>query len=460
MSGPKVVRIVTREELIEVCNGQLAQLDGVVAEWIRICKRENLADSDDIENIHKRQRQIHALLKKDKFSDLQKQIPQEIEYLRSDLQTRKEKAAEAAANERTIRRRLVSTAATLIDSLSANDITVSPDLLDALHAVKQDMSGGIEEAERTIGTVLQLLTPELSEDRLSDRQRELAAKLGEGEATATLSEWLAGRPPADDQVGQRLDHYIAQLEANGGSDVVQPFVVRATSIASESSPGRRKLLADSLVIDITKKARELRERTKLLWALSGLESELEVFDSNFAESIRTRVEHACKASDLETLKAIISEVRSKIAMRRKATATESRRKVILEALSGLGYEVREGMMTAWAENGRVSLRKATNPEYGVELAGSEDNDRLQFRAVAFGSVAQIRDKDRDRDMEVAWCSDLSQLKTIVAQTGGEVVIDKAIRAGEVPIKVVETVTDEDSIEGRSASTKGRTLKHP
>lgn len=37
MSGRKVVRIVTREELIARCNGQLAQLDGVVAEWIQAC---------------------------------------------------------------------------------------------------------------------------------------------------------------------------------------------------------------------------------------------------------------------------------------------------------------------------------------------------------------------------------------------------------------------------------------
>ena len=33
MSGPKVIRIVTREELISNCQGQLAALDKVLARW-------------------------------------------------------------------------------------------------------------------------------------------------------------------------------------------------------------------------------------------------------------------------------------------------------------------------------------------------------------------------------------------------------------------------------------------
>ena len=33
MSGPKVVRIVTREEILALCEGQLARVDAALADW-------------------------------------------------------------------------------------------------------------------------------------------------------------------------------------------------------------------------------------------------------------------------------------------------------------------------------------------------------------------------------------------------------------------------------------------
>jgi hypothetical protein len=47
----------------------------------------------------------------------------------------------------------------------------------------------------------------------------------------------------------------------------------------------------------------------------------------------------------------------------------SHRSAVLEGLAGLGYEVTEGMSTAWVNGGRVVLRKAASPGYGVELSG-------------------------------------------------------------------------------------------
>ena len=39
--------------------------------------------------------------------------------------------------------------------------------------------------------------------------------------------------------------------------------------------------------------------------------------------------------------------------------------------------VSEGLATAWVQGGQVVLRKAANPEYGVELGGGTKSDRLQ-----------------------------------------------------------------------------------
>jgi hypothetical protein len=44
-------------------------------------------------------------------------------------------------------------------------------------------------------------------------------------------------------------------------------------------------------------------------------------------------------------------------------------RAVLGGLAGLGYEVSEGMATAWVKDGRVVLQKAASPGYRIELSG-------------------------------------------------------------------------------------------
>ena len=48
MSGPKVVRIVTREEIIATCKDILAQLEAEVRQWERVGRRNDLLSDHDI----------------------------------------------------------------------------------------------------------------------------------------------------------------------------------------------------------------------------------------------------------------------------------------------------------------------------------------------------------------------------------------------------------------------------
>jgi hypothetical protein len=129
-------------------------------------------------------------------------------------------------------------------------------------------------------------------------------------------------------------------------------------------------------------------------------------------------------------------------------AAAARRHAVLQGLASLGYEVKEGMVTAWVEGGRVVLRKAANPDYGVELSGGMQSDRLQVRAVGFGVPQMARNAARDRDMETVWCGEFEKLQALVARNGGSVDIETGLPAGAVPIKLVsdprgrdETATD-------------------
>jgi hypothetical protein len=100
-------------------------------------------------------------------------------------------------------------------------------------------------------------------------------------------------------------------------------------------------------------------------------------------------------------------------------AAGERRRAVLESLAGLGYEVSEGMTTAWVTGARVVLRKAANPGYGVELSGGSKSDLLQVRAVAFGNSTGTRETSRDRDTETIWCGEFERLQSVVAKDGGQ-----------------------------------------
>jgi hypothetical protein len=115
---------------------------------------------------------------------------------------------------------------------------------------------------------------------------------------------------------------------------------------------------------------------------------------------------------------------------------------VLGALSAPGYEVREGMETAWASEGNVTLRSAQRPEYGVKVSGGAEGGPLQLRAICFGQRGAERDVARDRDAETLWCSDFDALKSRLANAGDDLSVVLAKPAGEVPLEIVEEAAPE------------------
>src|SRR6185312_6389133 len=88
MSGPKVVRVVTREEILERCRGQLARVDAALEEWTRVGRRNDCLDDAAIEIASKRREQLASLIASDRFLEFQKQAATEEAFLRQDLQNR------------------------------------------------------------------------------------------------------------------------------------------------------------------------------------------------------------------------------------------------------------------------------------------------------------------------------------------------------------------------------------
>ncbi|HBO3683352.1 TPA: hypothetical protein L4T35_003332 [Pseudomonas aeruginosa] len=433
MSGPKVVRIVTREEAIATCERDLQRLDKALARWENQARR--LAQLSDAERAtaHARRASLHALLEQERWLDVQLQVKIESEFLKRDLAEREERAIRQAAETRQQRRRLQENASALLQALDARPDAAGAALRQTLQALAD---GALrDDAEALLAQGFAALASAPAEERLSEAQRELAQRLKTDEAPITLEQWRARQQqdaPREQRLA-RIDRHIAELQLLQGEASAQAFLERLARAEAEQRPERRNLLLDSLVLDLAQAAREHRQQRQRLEHLQDLASEVAALGAaEHAELLRRAA--ACQPdSDPQQLAELTERCNAILTAHLQQQAALARRQAVLQGLASLGYEVREGMATAWAQTGRVVLRKPATPGYGLEVGGKADNGRLQLRAVALNAN---RDSQRDRDIETLWCGEFQRLQALLAAQGGELSVERALGVGEVALKEI------------------------
>ncbi|XSS66130.1 hypothetical protein ACP9OK_14560 [Pseudomonas sp. B11] len=449
MSGPKVVRIVTREEIIALCEGHLQRLEQAVARWEAQAARLGELNEEQRNATRARAERLRALLGQEQFAQLQKAVPIEIEYLRRDQTEREERAVLRATEQRQRQRRQQENAATLLGALRAAQAAVAPELLQDVARLAE--GADLDHAQQVLAQGFSQLARVDETDSLSERQRELARQLREETPQASLEQWIAAQQPAErDPRLQRIDRHIAELQLLQGAPAATPFLQRLARAEAQEQAQQRNLLLDSLVIELAEATRDFQQRRELLGQVQDLASELHPHAAADHATLLRQVAECHEHSDLALLQALKSECEAALTAVLQAQAALAQRQAMLEGLARLGYEVREGMATAWAESGKVVLRKSATPGYGVEVGGKADNGRLQVRAVALDPQ---RDKGRDRDIETIWCNEFQRLQALLKDSGGELLIERALGVGEVPLKEA-TVMGE---EREAANLQQRTL---
>ncbi|MFS1286579.1 hypothetical protein ACLRDI_02585 [Pseudomonas piscis] len=449
MSGPKVVRIVTREEIIALCEGHLQRLEQAMARWEAQAVRLGELNEEQRNATRARAERLRALLGQEQFAQLQRAVPIEIEYLRRDQTEREERAVLRATEQRQRQRRQQENAATLLGALRAAQAAVAPELLQDVARLAEGTD--LAHAQQVLAQGFSQLARVDETDSLSERQRELARQLREETPQASLEQWIAAQQPAErDPRLQRIDRHIAELQLLQGAPAATPFLQRLARAEAQEQAQQRNLLLDSLVIELAEATRDFQQRRELLGQVQDLASELHTHATTDHAALLRQVAECHEHSDLALLQALKSECEAALTAVLQAQAALARRQAMLEGLARLGYEVREGMATAWAESGKVVLRKSATPGYGVEVGGKADNGRLQVRAVALDPQ---RDKGRDRDIETIWCNEFQRLQALLKDSGGELLIERALGVGEVPLKEA-TVMDE---EREAANLQQRTL---
>ncbi|MER9230339.1 hypothetical protein NKI39_33130 [Mesorhizobium sp. M0664] len=429
MSGPKVVRIVTREELVAICEGQIAAFEAMVGSWERFGERNRCVDQQDIEQTRDRVRAMRALLAGDNFAEVQKRVPAEISFLKSDMDRRMNAAADAAAVTRKRAHQLRRSAETLARSLRDKGLPVPEEL--------SNPSRHSDEAVRkAISAAFSELAPASSDGGISDRQRAIAVSLGVGEERTSLAAWLEGQSAdfVDDPLVAALDRRLDELRIFD-PEAATSFAARLDAVAAESGT-RRGLLADSLTIDLSAARREAVHRIDIKSQLEGVRAEFASIEGQLADNLILEVEQALAPRvTIDRLQTALDEAKLALEAIRNEQAMALRRHAMLEGLAELGYEVRQGMETAWVEHGRVVLRSSKSPDYGVELGGNPES-LLQIRTVAFDDPHGVKDATRDVKAEAEFCTDFQALQTLLTASGGDLSIVKALGVGATPVKTV------------------------
>ncbi|WP_028693644.1 hypothetical protein [Pseudomonas cremoricolorata] len=439
MSGPKVVRIVTREEILAQCETALQRLDKATARWQAQAQRLGTLDATQLAAIEARDQRLRALLAQDRFREVQDAVAVEQAFLKRDLRERQAQAIERGAEQRQRQRRVQDNAAVLHKALAA--VPGTPASAAALRDLDELAARPAQaDAEQRLAQAFALLAVPEAEAPLSLAQQQLAERLHDGQQQPSYAQWLAehGSDEARDPRLQRIDRHIVELQLLQGDDAAVAFLGALQRAEALPAGGQRNLLLDSLVLDLaaaTRSGEQRRERLEQLHTLSGEIAEL-LPDTQ--SELLAQLDACTNQTQTAQLDALIERAEAVLAEHANALAAEARRQAVLQGLASLGYEVREGMATGWAQTGRVVLRKPATPGYGVEVGGQAESGRLQVRAVALHAE---RDRQRDRDIETLWCGDFQRLQALLQAQGDSLSIERALQIGEVPLKEAE-VNDE------------------
>jgi hypothetical protein len=248
---------------------------------------------------------------------------------------------------------------------------------------------------------------------------------------------------------------LAELEFEGDQAMASTFRERWTLIEAEADVKLRNLRQESLTRDITSALREARELAQHFEAMTAFAAEWNAINPRKEPPWAKALQAAGRS--LASLRNVSHAAQAALDGERLRQSAAARREAVLTQLAALGYEVREGLQTALAKEGKIVLHKAAHPDYGVEVIAPDKSDKLAFRAVTFGQASAPRNKARDADMEVLWCADFKKLQADLTTVGGHVGIESAVPAGVEPLKliVVEGAVSSESPAVRIEVAKSR-----
>jgi hypothetical protein len=446
MSGPKVVRVVTREEVEATCRRWLMLAGEAATDLLRNANRFGLASSALEAQVVSRRAALEALFRSKQWVDLQKDAAQAVEHFRSESERLRSEVVAAEAAQRSLQRRTLDAARSIASSLAKTGQPVPVALTAAIEGAMTATGSNLDAMQRTVEASITTLVQGQPKTQ-SFGQSHLAARLNDGGPIPAFAQWLEENAQPDPQV-ERLDGLLSELSTCATLVDITDLTARAISISAEPSADRRALLTDSLVLEAARRLRDERAIEAATAKAMQVRAELEALSSERGRACSIQLDAAITDRNVVAMRTLISEGETLLDEGRRQASAVARRRAVLGGLASLGYEVREGMEAAWAKEGRIVVRRPGNDDYGVEFAAPADASRMQARLVGSDCPANPRNAMRDKDQETIWCGQFDHLRSALADHGGHVEIERALPAGEQAVKTISLPSASPSAEVR------------
>lgn len=274
-----------------------------------------------------------------------------------------------------------------------------------------------------------------------DQLNAAAVEVSDGALAAATTELVGSiKPqkidalPTIDAAGERVERLLVQLELLGESSQIAGFAQRLENLALMVDASQRRLLTDSLALEIDAALNADRVEQSRQASLAELEAELSIYQA--APPALIEQLQRLQSQPQAVITEVAAQVRSWCDAEAQRQDGEQIRSLVLGSLRELGYDVREGMATAWAEGGQLMLQKPGSSDYGVEL--QDVNGRVRTQVVRFGDPAaglSEQQKQRDVEVEQQWCTAHSAVLKNLQDAGLEAKILASRGIGELPLEV-------------------------
>lgn len=229
---------------------------------------------------------------------------------------------------------------------------------------------------------------------------------------------------------------IEKLKLVGSLSEALSAQQQLAEIQAMNESSQRHLRADSLILILAKQLKKCQQHTELVEKIEQLCAELAIFSDDENTTIIDDALASVHSSSFSVLMPLAEQLEAQINLAEQAFVAEAQRRVVLDGLGKLGYQVQETDIKAWMDDGKVVVRHPATPGYGLELGGKQA--RFQTRTVALSSQ---RDTQRDKDVDAIWCSQHQQLQEFVVQSDAELVVERALPAGSGEMKVYDMEED-------------------
>ncbi|MGU3327131.1 hypothetical protein ACLBXB_09360 [Methylobacterium mesophilicum] len=455
MSGPKVVRVVTREEVEATCRRWLMLAGEAAADLLRNANRFGLASSALEAQVAARRAALEALFRSEQWVDLQKDAAQAIEHFRSEGERLRSEAVAAEAAQRSRHRRTLDAARSIAASLAKAGQPVPVALTAAIEGAMTATGTDLDAMQRTVEASIATLVQGQPKTQ-SSGQSDFAARLNAGGPIPAFAQWLEENARPDPQA-ERLDGLLSELSTCATLVDLTDLTARALSISAEPSADQRALLTDSLVLEAAPRLREERAIEAATVKAMQVRAELAALSSEGGRACSIQLDVAIIDRNVAEMRTRISEGERLLDEGRRQASAVARRRAVLGGLASLGYEVREGMEAAWAKEGRIVVRRPGTDDYGVEFAAPADASRMQARLVGSDRPSSPRNAKRDKDQETIWCGQFDQLRSVLANHGGQVEIERALPPGEQAVKTIKLTSASLSAEVKITKAQTRAL---